>query len=184
MLCENFLGEMKSLGHKDNVGKSQWPTVMAQIMLTVDIYLQREQGLYGTVLSPRRAVDLINVMAVEQKLNEDAVAALTLGLSFEDIFEFYREIELLLKQCPSGTAWPYPLTGFKSPTIFICKDTCAECDHRQHSGHAVNLIQPLRDLPIGEYRRCLLLTPKLVKFYKDHYDEIKEETAEQSKSGD
>ncbi len=181
IMCEYYLGEMKALGHKDVVDKSEWPKTMANILIVIDMYLQKESGFYESAVSPRRAVDLLNVLATEQRLNEQAVAALTLSLNFRDIFEFYREIDVLMQECPAKTAWPYPLTGFKSPTLFICKDKCPECVHSQQSGYAVRLVKPLRDLDEGDYKRCNLLTPKLMKFYESHYSDIKEETAERTK---
>ena len=184
IMSEYYLGEMKALGHKDVVDKSDWPKTMANILIVLDMYLQKESGFYESKVSPRRAIDLLNVLAAEKRLNEQAVAALTLALNFRDIFEFYRELDVLLQQCPSKAAWPYPLTGFKSPTLFICSGKCPECEHMQQSGNAVNLLQPMRDLKVGEYKRCNLLTPKLIQFYKEHYDEIKKETKEHGASPD
>lgn len=184
ILCEYFLGRKDFIGHKDLVGKSEWPTIMANVILTADAYLQKENGIFGDTQSPRQAIDQLNVRAMEKELNEIAVAVLTIGCNFQDIFDFYREIDRLIQECPYNSAWPYALTGFKSPTIFICKKTIMECYHIERTIQAVTLIQPLRELPEGKYNRCLLLTPKLISFYEDHYDEIKEETLDKAKTPD
>lgn len=184
ILCEYFLGRKDFIGHKDLVGKSEWPTIMANIILVADAYLQKENGLFGSIQSPRNAIDQLNVRSMEIELNDIAVSVLTIRCNFQDIFDFYREIDRLIKECPYNSAWPYALTGFKSPTLFICKKTVLECYHIERTIQAVTLIQPLRELPEGKYNRCLLLTPKLISFYEDHYDEIKEETFDKVKPPD
>ncbi|MCL5018858.1 MAG: hypothetical protein M1426_00030 [Patescibacteria group bacterium] len=184
ILCEYFLGRKDFIGHKDLVGKSEWPTIMANIILVADAYLQKENGLLGDAQSPRNAIDQLNLRSMEKELNDIAVEVLTIGCNFQDIFDFYREIDRLIQECPYNSAWPYALTGFKSPTIFICKKSVMECYHIERTLQAVTLIQPLRELPEGKYNRCLLLTPKLISFYKDHYNEIKEETLDKAKTPD
>ncbi|MFC1477371.1 hypothetical protein ACFL6L_02780, partial [candidate division KSB1 bacterium] len=104
------------------------------------------------------------------------VKAITLGLNLKDIFDFYQEMDNLKKMCDfqgGQHAYPYPMTGFKSPTIFICKEGIETCEYYEKSLKAVSLIKPMGDLKEGKYARCLLTTPKLLQFYQDHYEEIK-----------
>ena len=103
-----------------------------------------------------------------------------IGLNLQDIFDFYQEIGNLTKQCVNDeeTAVPYPLTGFQSPTLFVCKKDIVNCSHYEGGVKAVNLVKKLGELAPGEYKRCKLLTPKLIQFYKEHYGEIKETASE------
>jgi len=173
-LCEYYAGR------KDFLERDEWPAVMANIILVVDVFLQSESGLFKEPQPVSQIVDNLNVKAMEREYNSTAVRALTLGLNLQDIFDFYHEMDSLIKQCVNDeeTAVPYPLTGFKSPTIFICRKNVHSCPHFETSIKAVNLVKKMGDLVPGEYHRCQLLTPKLLTFYKKHYGEIKETTAE------
>jgi len=83
--------------------------------------------------------------------------------------------------CPSGIARPYPLTGFRSPVVFVCRDFRSDCEHLESSVRAVNLVIDQGDLKPGNYARCTLTTPLLMSFYKEHYKDIKE-TAKDKKT--
>ena len=124
----------------------------------------------------------MNVQVMEKDLNELAVQALTIGLNLTDIFDFYAELERLVKQCPYNAAVAYPLTGLYTPSLFVCKKKVTKCPHLELSVKAVNLIQPLGELSPGEYQRCKLLTPKLSDFYEEHYVEIKESTTDKARA--
>ena len=84
-------------------------------------------------------------------------------------------LKALCKFQGGNHTWPYPMTGFKSPTIFVCKDSLKDCDHYEKSLSAVNLLKPEGGLNEGKYARCLLTTPKLLEFYAKHYEEIKDD---------
>ncbi|MBN2289618.1 MAG: hypothetical protein JXQ83_09830 [Candidatus Glassbacteria bacterium] len=169
-LCEYYAGR------KDFINKEEWSATMANIILVVDAFLQAEGGLFREPQPVRQVVDHLNVKAMEKEYNILAIQALTLGLSLQDIFDFYTELESLIKQCVNDAETPaaYPLTGFKSPTIFICKKNIVTCPHYEAGVKAVNLVKKMGELVPGEYKRCKLLTPKLLTFYKEHYGEIKE----------
>lgn len=179
-LCEYYTGK------KDFVTRDEWPETMANIILVVNTFLQAEDGLFKEPEPVKQVVDNLNVKAMEKEYNEVAVQALTLGLNLQDIFDFYQEMESLTKQCINDeeTAFPYPLTGFQSPTIFICKKNVYSCPHFEGSIKAVNLVKKLGELMPGKYHRCKLMTPKLSKFYKEHYGTIKETFSEQKQSED
>ncbi len=152
------------------------------ILVVVDTFLQKESGLFGDSLDAKHVVDKMNIQVREKQLNELAVQALTLGLNLTDIFDFYAELDRLVKKCPYDSAVAYPLTGLYTPSIFICKKTVTKCPLLELSVKAVNLVQPLGELSPGEYHRCKLLTPKLSAFYEDHYVEIKESTVDKAKA--
>ncbi len=127
-------------------------------------------------------VDQLNVDTTTGKYNKLAIQALTLGLNLNDIFDFYEELDFLQKQCIfEVSAVPYPLEGFMSPTLFICKDSVIKCKYLEGSLKAANLAKQLGELKPGRYHRCWLLTPKLIAFYKDHYKDIKKTSRDEDK---
>lgn len=147
---------------------------LANVLVVAEHFLRKEDGLFGDSAATKDVVDKMNVLAMQHQFNDTAVNALTLGLELTDIFDFYAELDRLIKKCPYDSAVPYPLTGLYSPTIFVCKKNVTKCPFLEMSVRAVNLMQRQGELPAGEYHRCKLLTPKLNSFYDDHYEEIKE----------
>ena len=142
--------------------------------MTADVFCQKESGLFETVETPEEILDEMNVKALKGEYNSSIIQALTSALEFSEMFDFYLEMKTLMEMCPfDGIARPYPLTGFRSPVVFICRDTLHECEHLESSVKAINLTQEQGDLQIGGYSRCKLTTPKLLSFYKEHYKEIK-----------
>ncbi|MFC1724036.1 hypothetical protein ACFL4T_00310 [candidate division KSB1 bacterium] len=171
MVAGFYSGDTTFINNTDNKA-----SVFANIMLVADLYLQREAGLFGNRNKPSHIVDNMNVLAMNNGLNINAVKALTIGLNLKEIFDFYLELQNLQSMCDfegGNHAVPYPLTGFKSPTIFVCKDQMDKCNHHEKSLKAVNLVQPLGTLKEGRYARCLPATDRLLEFYKTHYDVIK-----------
>lgn len=167
-LCEYYKGR------KEFITRNEWQDTMANIVLIVEAFLQEENGLFGIPQSVRDVVDQLNVQMMGKELNELAVQTLTSELNLQDIFDFYQELQGLIVECPhNNSGIPYPITGFKSPTLFICSKHVYECPYIESSVKAVNLIIPIGELKPGKYHRCLLLTPKLIAFYKKHYKEIK-----------
>ena len=171
-----------NMGQRDIVDKYDWPSIMANIVIVAELFLQYESGLFTDPYPVRKVVDLLNVRVAEKDLNEIPVRALTLGLNLQDIFDFYKEMNDLIKQCPYNSAVAYPLVGFKSPTIFICKNEVLKCEYIETSLKAVNLLRDMGELKKGKYRRCWLLTPKLIHFYKTHYKAIKGTVANSNSS--
>ena len=170
-------------GRRDFIDKLEGSELFANILIVADIFLQKESGLFGEPQVARNVVDQMNVKLREKELNGLAVQALTLGLNLTDIFDFYEEMDRLINKCPYESAVPYPLTGFNSPTIFVCKKRVTECRYIELSVKAVNLIIKLGELQPGEYNRCKLLTPELMSFYDEHYEEIKETVSGTPDSG-
>ena len=173
-----FLGEYY-MDRKDFVERKEWPATMANIVLVAEMFLRKESGLFGAPQGVRDVVDFLNVKMIEKEVNEMVVQILTLGLNLQDIFDFYQELERLEGKCPHGKSGvPYPLTGFKSPTLFVCKNEVLECEHIEGSLYAVNLMKSIGELKSGKYRRCWLMTRLLSAFYKGHYKEIKDTDTE------
>jgi len=168
LVCEYFMGR------KDFISRSRWPELMANIVLVAETFLRTQTGLFDSPQPARQTIDQLNVRAMEKDLYGPAVESLTLGLNLRDIFDFYQEMDSLIKECPNSSACPYPLTGFKSPTIIICKNTVRECEHLEYSIKAVVLVKPLKEIQPGTYHRCKLLTPRLMSFYDRYYEEIKD----------
>ncbi|MCH8287023.1 hypothetical protein IIB79_10940 [candidate division KSB1 bacterium] len=162
---ENFFGGTNVASHEDN--KSIW---MANIIIVVDKYLQLESGLFSEKVKPSQIIDQLNVEAVNKILNKNVVKAITNGLGMTKIAGFYLEIEKLLSLCTfagGGHSWPYPVTGFKSPTLFVCKRDHFDCPHYETSVKAVSLVKSFGQLKEGKYARCKEATPKLHQYYNE-----------------
>lgn len=166
-LCEYSMDKLEFVYNKE------WPAVMANIVLVAIAFLQKERGLFGHPQPVKLAVDQLNGRAMEGGLSDLAVQSLTIGLNLRYIFDFYYMLKDLTRECPYRSAAAYPLTGYKSPTLFVCNKTVRECPYMEGSRTAVNLVKDLGDLEAGKYYRCNLLTPQLMTFYETHYEEIK-----------
>ncbi len=157
----------------DTEKKASW---FANIIVAADFYSQLEVGLFGSHLKPSKIIDKLNLMGREEQLNMEVVKAFSLGLNLKDIFDFYMGMERLQSLCKvqgGRHAWPYPMSGFKSPTLFICEREITTCEHFEKSLKAVTLLKPMRKLKDGKYARCLLTSPQLQDFYAEHYEDIK-----------
>jgi len=162
----------------DFVKKEDKTCLMANIITVSDIFLQTESGLFGMREKISHIIDGLNISALRSTLNNTVVNALTIALQFKDIFDFYEEMEKLKNLCRfdgGDHGLPYPMTGFKSPTLFVCKDHKNLCDYYEKSLKAVTVVTSLKDLPMGKYARCTIATQKLLEFYRGHYGEIKED---------
>lgn len=163
------------------IAKDDLISTMANIILVADAFLQRESGLFGEPIPVKKAIDFLNVKVAEKHLNEIAVRALTMGMNLLELFDFYNELDTLVEKCPYSSAVPYPLVGYRSAMLFVCKKTVTECKHLEINTNAVNIVKPLGVLKNGQYYRCTMLTELLNNFYKDHYQDIKDSV--KSKNG-
>ncbi|MBT4483242.1 MAG: hypothetical protein HOC71_06150 [Candidatus Latescibacteria bacterium] len=169
-----FINEY-NMGRKEFINSNEWPATMANVVLVADAFLRKESGLFGARQSAKDITDKLNVQAMGKELNELVVQTLTLELNLEDFFDFYQQLDHLSKVCLyDNSAVPYPLTGYMSPTIYVCKNKVMKCKYLDKAQKAVNLAKTLGVLKQGSYNRCLLLSPKLKIFYEKHYEEIKE----------
>lgn len=168
---EYYDGRLEILESEDDTSRC------ANMLVVSDMFCQGVLGLFEGRKKPKDAADKLNVMVIEGKLNQKMVEVLTKGLLLDDLFDFYQEMQRLMQECPFGRhAWPYPMTGFKSPVLFVCKINKEDCDHYEHSVKAVSLVTASGGLEEGKYCRCLLTSPQLQKFYDAHYEDIKEES--------
>lgn len=154
---------------RDAERKSSW---MANIIILADQYLRFETGLFGTKYKPSQIIDMLIIKSVERKLNRTAIKALAVALNMDLIMQFYAYIEKLKKLCVfkgGGHSAPYPLTGFRSPSTFICKDHISDCPYYKGVGQAVNIKSDLPGLEKGSYAMCSLITGKLIEYYKKHF---------------
>ncbi len=178
-VSEYYDDRMDFVKREDN--KGCW---IANIILVADKYAKDESGLFGVHSKPSRIVDQLNVQAMNEKLNSTVVKALTLGLNLKDVFDFYQEIDRLTNLCDYNGgkhAIAYPMTGFKSPTLFVCKSDKENCEHYEKSLKAVTLVKSVNNLDAGKYARCMLTSPKLQEFYSEHYDDIKQDMKQSPK---
>ena len=166
-LCEYSMDKFEFLHSK------RWPAVMANIVLVAIVFLQKERGLFGTPQPFKLVADQLSGRAMEGAYSGLAVQCLTNELNLKYLFDFYVMMKDLSRECPYKSAVPYPLTGFKSPTLFVCEKTIRRCPYLEGSRTTVNLVRDLGDLPRGKYNRCNLLTPQLKTFYAKHYEKIK-----------
>ncbi|MFC1541469.1 hypothetical protein ACFL50_03355 [Candidatus Latescibacterota bacterium] len=117
-LCEYHMDR------KDFIQRNGWADTIANIILVVESFLSEENGLFGLPQSMREIVDGLNVKMTEKELNDLAVQTLTTELMLQDIFIFYEELQSLSDECLyENSAVPYPVTGFKSPTLFCLQQT-------------------------------------------------------------
>ncbi len=167
-------------GDKEFLQKSNdTASLIENIIIFIDHYVLHKSGLFEEQSKISRIIDDINILALQNKINTVVVKALTLALHYNHIFDFYEVIDTLQKMCTfqgGNHARPYPMTGFKSPTLFLCKDHCNDCEHYEASLKAVSIVRKNEEFQEGKYSRCILTTAELLQFYKGHYSEIKEVT--------
>jgi len=149
---------------------------LANIVLVADMLDTRITGLFGNPSAPKDVVDNLYVTATQGKVAKTYVDALAKGMTFGYLFDFYYEVEKLNKSCPYSHGRAYPMTGFKSPVIYVCKGRLSTCPHYGASAKAVTVIRPNSGLDEGSYGRCEWLSRALIKFYDGFYDQIKEDT--------
>ena len=169
-------------GRKRFITKDDTTSVMSNILLVAESFLRMERGLFKESVSQRDAVDQINVKMKNNEYNKLAVQVLTLSLNLQDIFDFYEELDILKEQCINKTfAVPFPLVGFLSPTLFVCKYKESKCKYLEGSLKAIKIIKQQGELKPDRYHRCALLTQKLLDYYNSYYKEIKRETHKKQK---
>ncbi|RKY85663.1 hypothetical protein DRQ09_07000, partial [candidate division KSB1 bacterium] len=171
-LCSNYYK-----GNKEVIKKGEdKATVYANVVLVADIMDEKISGLFEEPVKPWNAADYLYVLAENGELQKGYVNALVKSLKLDNLFDFYFEIERLTKMCVFKTsARPYPMLGFKSPVLFLCKDNRRNCKEYGASIKSVHVFKENSGLKPGVYGRCNLLSDKLLKFYETYYKEIKED---------
>ncbi len=170
-------------GKRDMVTKDDLPSKFANIVVAADFFDLRIMGLFEQQKPPQEATDKMYVASQENHFAKVYVDALAKGLKFGQLFDFYFEIERLSNACtfgPGKLGRPYPMTGFKSPVIYVCKGHMKKCPHFSASTKSVTIFKKVGDLEEGSYGRCEYLSKQLITFYDQFYEQIKEETQTRS----
>ncbi|MFC1555981.1 hypothetical protein ACFL67_02755 [candidate division KSB1 bacterium] len=174
-----YKGEHEVL-HKEN-GES---TNYANVLVTADMIDLKSSGLFEDTVPIKSAVDQLYVLANNKILRKSFVDALAKGLKFNDLFDFYFELDRLNNACiKKKYAAPYPMLGFKSPVLYLCAGNRNDCKYFAKSSKSVNLIKASSGLEPGVYGRCKILSAQLQKFYETHYSDIKENVALRQEEG-
>ncbi len=147
----------------------------AKIVCVASYFDEAISGIWGSSRTAREVVDVMYVKVQSQKMPKHYVDALAKSLQFTDLFDFYRELEILDNSCKREAGKAYPMTGFKSPIIFVCQQNLNECKEYVASANVINVFKEMGGLEEGQYNRCEGLSERLIKFYEEHYKEIKQE---------
>ncbi len=178
--CNDYLQ-----GKTDFIEKDDKANDYANIAVISRIFDSKITGLFGEASSPKDITDRLYVMSTNKELRKLFVDVLSKSIKLGFLFDFYYEIEKLNKACPYGKhGRPYPMTGFKSPVIFLCKGNLNTCRHYVSSSKSVTLFKKTGDLEVGSYGRCEWLSTDLIKFYDKFYEQIKEDTLSKLHSND
>ena len=156
----------------------------AKIACVGGIFNEAIAGLWGSARAPREVIDSLYLQTQANKIPKSLVDALAKGLKFNDLFDFYRELEVLNNLCKRDSGKAYPMTGFKSPVIFVCQHNLYDCKEFVASAKSITVFKEMGGLEEGSYGRCEGLSDKLIDFYEGHYKEIKDDvTSKKLKSG-
>ncbi len=147
----------------------------AQILCVARLFNEQISGLWGDYKAPREVTDQLYVKTTNNELPKKFVDSLAKGLKFDNLFDFYHELEMLVQSCMRNKAAPYPMTGFKSPVIFVCNRNLIDCKEFVASAKSITIFKDVAGLSAGSYGRCEGLSAKLASFYEEHYKEIKDE---------
>lgn len=152
----------------------------AQIVSVAGHFDQLMSGMWEDPKTPREIIDQFYVKATDNKMPKLIIDAFAKGLKFNSLFDFYHEIELLDQSCHWRSGKPYPMTGFKSPVIYVCQNNMKECKEFVASAKSITVFKEIGGLEEGSYGRCEGLSSKLSSFYEEHYHEIKEDVLEKA----
>lgn len=173
-LCSDY-----DSGNREMIGKDDPASKFANIVIIADHFDIQITGLFGTADPPQKATDKMYVEAQNKAFVKAYVDALAKGLRFGQLFDFYYEIDRLNNACTFGRGkfgCSYPMTGFKSPVIYVCSGHMVKCPYYVGNTKSVTIFKKIGALEEGAYGRCELLSDQLIKFYETFYDQIKEET--------
>jgi len=178
LCCDYDQGNKKVL-EEDNLAGD-----IANIILIAEQFNIMHSGLFGDARSPKEVADKLYILATQKEYKKSYVDVLAKSLTFGDLFDFYYELERLNNACPHGKfGRPYPMTGFKSPVLYLCSESKADCEHFISTSKSVTIFRDTANLKAGSYGRCELLSNSLIKFYEEHYEQIKEDTISRDASG-
>jgi len=162
-------------GKKDFMEQTTRLSMYSCIIITADLFDLMISGLFDNHTPPKTAVDMLYVKATNREIKKIYVDALAKGLKFGNLFDFYFELERLIKSCEADSARPYPMTGMMSPVLFVCSKNIVTCKEFVSSVKSITIFKDRGGLEEGSYGRCDALSDLLVEFYQEHYGEIKDE---------
>ena len=160
-------------GNYDFIDKDTPESKLANIVITADYFDLKVMELFSPAEPPQRAADKMYVEAQDGKFVKVYVDSLAKGMRFGQLFDFYFEIERLNNACtfgPGKLGRPYPMTGVKSPVIYVCGAHKEKCEHFSVSTKSVTIFKKVGDLEEGSYGRCEFLSKQLIKFYDEYYE--------------
>ena len=181
-LCSDY-----DIGKREMVTKDDPASKYANIVIAADFFDTRIMGLFDQPKPPGEVLDKMYIAAQENHFAKVFVDSLSKGLKFGQLFDFYYEIDRLSNGCsfgPGKLGRPYPMTGLKSPVIYVCKGHMKKCPHFSSSTKSVTIFKKVGDLEEGSYGRCEYLSKQLITFYDKFYEQIKEETQTRSASSE
>jgi len=152
----------------------------AQVVCLASWFNEAITGLWKPAITPREAIDVLYIKTQEINFPKVYVDALAKGLNFNNLFDFYHELDVLNNACHRASGKPYPMTGFKSPVMFVCKNNMHECKEYVASAKSINIFKSIGGLEEGSYGRCEGLSKRLIRFYDEHYRDIKDEVIEKA----
>jgi len=160
---------------KEFIEKTNQSALYGCILVTADLYDLMISGLFDTHAPPKTAIDLLYVKATNRELKKMYVDAFAKGLKFGNLFDFYFELNRLIKSCEMDSGRPYPMTGMMSPVLFVCSKNLINCKEFVATVKSITIFKDRGGLKEGSYGRCETLSNLLVEFYDEHYGDIKDD---------
>ena len=150
----------------------------AKIVSVASAFDDAIAGFWTPAKTPREFTDQLYVKTHADKMEKVYVDALAKGLKFSKLFNFYHELDVLNNSCKRNSGKAYPLTGFKSPVIYVCRYNLQECKEFVATAKSITVFKEMAGLEEGSYGRCIGLSERLSQFYDKHYKDIKAEVIE------
>lgn len=170
------------IGSKGFVTNTDISSTYANIVLVADMFDKWDSGFLVEKKSTQDAIDVLYTHASSDELRRIFVDALAQGLKLKPLVDFYAELDRLRSECflkkGNEFAIPYPMTGFQSAIVFICKDRSLKCPFRGAT-KSITIFKTMKDVKPGSYPICIKMTSGLREFYASHYQDIKEITRAQ-----
>lgn len=170
------------IGNKEFIANPDISSTYANIVLIADMFDKWDSGFLVERKSTQDAMDTLYTQASSNDLRKIFVDALAQGLKLKPLIDFYAELDRLKSECflkkGDEYAVPYPMTGFQSAIVFLCKDRSQKCPFRG-AAKSVTIFKTMKDIKPGSYPICIKMTSGLREFYASHYQDIKEITRSQ-----
>jgi len=167
------------LDKKEFIKNSDRSSEFASIIVASQIFNMRELGLFSRKFSINHIIDELYSLVMINEMKKDVIDALAKGLRQNKLFDFYGGLDEIKKRCllgkPEKYPLPYPMIGFKSPIVILCKGRIKKCPAINPS-QSVTIFKNRGGLKEGSYNVCNLLNKGLKDLYKDYYGDIKEVT--------